>query len=182
MVLVPTERGTVGTVQLTKLRVPLCSAMPLPPRSFTQVTRAILRSSLAVPAILTVSPMALYVPEVVGSRIERVGARLSHRASASSRATAFGSTGSLALPPHAAMARQAAAMAVNLTLRLVVRFMIRVIDADASWTGPPSMRFTGGAAHRVRVCTKCRVALGAPRKRTCCLVTVPAPAACTPQA
>jgi hypothetical protein len=128
MVLVPSASGTDLTLQLTELELPLCHAMPLPPRSLIQVTRATIRLSLAAPAIVIARAVALYVVEAVGAETKTEGGRLSTRASATSSVTAFGSTVSVALPPQPAMAMQAAVIAVALVFRVVVRFMIRVID------------------------------------------------------
>jgi hypothetical protein len=52
---VPAISGTVDAVHVVLLQEPDCAAMPLPPRSLTQVTRSILRSSLAEPAIFSVA-------------------------------------------------------------------------------------------------------------------------------
>jgi hypothetical protein len=53
MLFVPAISGTVDAVHVVLLQEPDCAAMPLPPRSLTQVTLAILRSSLAEPAIFS---------------------------------------------------------------------------------------------------------------------------------
>ena len=132
MLFVPSASDTNGAVQVTARAVPICSATPLPPRSLTQVTRVILRSSLAVPAIFIALAARPYVPVDVGSRIDSVGTALSTRASASSRVAAFGSMGSL--PPQATRTMQTAAIGVSLVLSLVVRVMVRAGVPGASWS------------------------------------------------
>jgi hypothetical protein len=114
---------------VAELKLPPLNAMPLPPRSLTQVTRATVRLSLAVPAMSITLALARKVPAIVGEEMESEGARLSTLASATSSVTAFGSTASAALPPQPVITMQAAPIALAFALKLVIRFMIRVIDA-----------------------------------------------------
>ena len=59
MVLSPPARTMAGALQVTDLVPPVCVAMPLPPRSLTQVTRLTTRSSAATPARFTVTALLL---------------------------------------------------------------------------------------------------------------------------
>jgi hypothetical protein len=106
--------------------------MPLPPRSSVQVTRATLRSSVAVPEMFTVLSAVLNTEARVGSTIDKDGARLSTRASASSRVAALGSgTSTWLLPPHATIKAQTAAMGVRRVLDWI-RFFINYSLAQFS--------------------------------------------------
>jgi hypothetical protein len=112
---VPSASGSEDAVQVAVPHVPVLAATPLPPRSLTQVMRAILRSSLADPASVTVALVVEYASDVVGVAIRRVGTARSRRSSASSRSAAFGSTDSDSVaPPQATRMTHAAATGASL--------------------------------------------------------------------
>jgi hypothetical protein len=141
-VLVPVTRGADPTDQLTSRALPDIVAMPLPPWSLTQVTRATLRSSLAVPLIPTAPAVVLSVVPVRGLSTVSSGAALSSRASAASRSAAFGST-SLLLPPQPARATHTAAMGVSRGPNFERAIIFRALG--------PGYRFDSSPTHGARL-------------------------------
>ncbi len=115
ILLLPRASNSDGALQVAVPHVPTFWATPLPPRSLTQVTLLILRSSAAEPDRLTVEVVVAYVPAFVGALISMLGTPRSMRSSASSRSAAFGSIESDSVaPPHAARMTQAAATGASL--------------------------------------------------------------------